>query len=117
MYGYLHTDDIVAGIASLRPYSRLIRTRESMTFARSVGVSTDADGLDYRRPARTELDLFRDRIFDNLAMGRIIQNGPIASDAMQDFATEVMRVFVHVATVVQSRRGSQTSKKESDGEP
>lgn len=105
--GYLRTDDIVAEIAMLRPYSRLIRSRPSMGFAARVGASTDADVLEYRRPDRGEPDLYRDRAIDEYAIARIVMRNPVAEEegVLQDVGQEVMRVFVRVATNVQSRRG------------
>lgn len=44
--GYLRNEDIVASERSVRPYSRINRSAESMQFAELVGASTDAGRLN-----------------------------------------------------------------------
>ncbi|KAI7782851.1 pyridoxal-dependent decarboxylase conserved domain protein [Diaporthe eres] len=104
--GYLRTDDIVEEMNALRPYSRLRRTRASMEFAGRVWASTDADVLEYRRPARGEADLYRDRAVDELAVQRIMRDiMPHELAAANDLAEEVLQVFILTAANVQSRLG------------
>lgn len=77
-----------------------------MEFAGRVGASTDADVLEYRRPARGEADLDRDRAVDELAVQRIMRDiMPHELAAANDLAEEVLQVLILTAANVQSRLG------------